>query len=107
MIYPTSGISIFAHILVITAVKAKNFLGLKTTKKNSPPNKYFLFANKVLVSLTVAIIIESISFLVVGSSVAVIEVGFFSPKSNYNIMKNAYSSIINNTSVNLSYIRNK
>jgi len=103
MIYPTSGISIFAHVLVITATKAKNFLGFEASKMENLVPKKSSFLNKVFVSLTVAIIIESISFLVIGSSIAVIDIGFFSPKSNYNIIKNVYSSLINNQSVNLSY----
>jgi len=95
MIYPTSGISIFAHILVITTVKAKNFLGIKLRKKNHN-NKQIKFLRKIFVSFAIAAIMESILFLVVGSSIAIIDIGIISDKSNFNIIKNALHSVEKN-----------
>ena len=105
MIYPTSGISILAHVIVIATTKARNFLGFETRNNNNAVPRKNSLINKIFVSLSVAIIIESISVLVIGSSIAALDAGLFSKNSNYNIIKNAYSSLIHNQSVNLSYIK--
>lgn len=89
MIYPTFGISIFAHMLVVTAVKVKNFLGFKPNKKNNLHKKPGTIS-KIFVSLTIAAIVESVFFLVVGSSVALVDVGVRSNNSNFNIIKSVY-----------------
>ncbi len=86
MIYPTSGISIFAHLFVLTVGKTKSFLGIKTNKEKNIKDKNSVL-NKTLVSFMVAAIIESVFFLVIGSSIVVADVGFLSDKSNIKIIE--------------------
>ena len=92
MIYPSLGISIFTHMVVIGTVKVKSFLGIRPNKKmsrNATEKKEGVF-KKVFVSLTIAAIMESIFLLVIGSSVAVVYFGIMSNNSNFNIIKNDF-----------------
>ena len=88
MIYPSIGISLFAHMIIVGIAKVNNFAGFVKKKVKSAGPIKMTFAKKVLLALSLAVIIESISILVVGSSVAAIDAGFISSKSNINIVEN-------------------
>ena len=84
MVYPTSGISIFAHIFIIATTKAKNFLGIKLNKKNHKNNSLY----RIFSSFIIAFIIESIFLMVIISSATAVDVGILGGKSNLNMIKN-------------------
>ena len=94
MIYPSLGISIIAHLFVITTVKVKNFLGFKTNKKSSLNNGNSLF-KKMFQSFVIAFVVESIFLLVIVSSIVVADVGILSANSNLNIIKSVYHDFEN------------
>jgi len=95
MIYPSFGISIFAHLFVILTVKIKNFFSFgknkETLYKKEFINKKNVYKN-IFASLAIAAIIETVSFLVIGSSIAAAYVGAISDKSNLNVIESVIHS---------------
>lgn len=88
MIYPNLGISIFAHMFVIGAVKLKKRFHIPFSHKKNISLRT-AFWRKIMLSLGVALIIETIMFMVIGSSIMILSVGISSEKSNYNMAKKA------------------
>ena len=92
MIYPTLGVSMLAHMAIVGAGKVNGFTGF--TKKFSirPGNKNKISAiNKIFLSLLIAVIIEFVMLLVIGSSMLAIYVGATSKNSNINIIRRMYA----------------
>jgi hypothetical protein len=105
MIYPSFGVSIFAHMAIVAVGKTKNFLGFKKNHKNTTATAIRTnVIEKIFLSFFIAAIIEIVLFFVVGSSLLAIYVGATSSKSNFNIIKNIYEhetkSITQKCSVN-------
>lgn len=89
MIYPTIGISMFIHIIVIMVAKTKNFLGFSVVKKKKPRNN---FLSKIFLSLFIAVTVETVLFTTLTLSFFAIDIGITSNNSNYHIIKNAFQN---------------
>ena len=95
MIYPAIGISMFTHIVIIGAVKTKEFFnkirGLAAPKKKVLKKPGLI--QKVLLSFLIAATIETVALITIISSVAAFDAAVTSKNSNYHLLINAYSAV--------------
>lgn len=90
------GVSLSFHIIIIIAVKAKNFLIFAFGGRARPRQKNKI-SNRAFTSMAIAVITEFVAVLVIVSSLAVLSAGITSNRSNYKIIKNAFNEIESNT----------
>lgn len=92
MIYPSLGISILAHIIIIVAVKTKSFLGFKESRKNARMRKGIL--SRIFVSFAIAAVIEFVLFFVILSSIVIVDAGVKNHGSNIKTIQSAVNDMI-------------
>lgn len=91
MIYPTIGISMFAHIAIVTAEKIKSFAGFRK-KDFSVAQKARKegITKKIFLSFCIALIIEVVMISAIGTSFFAIYLGITGNRSNISEMENIY-----------------
>jgi hypothetical protein len=107
MIYPNFGVSTFAHMAIVAVGKVNSLVGFRKNKNELKQG----VIKKIFLSLFIAVILESVLFFVVGSSVLAVYVGIKSGRSNLNVIEKFYKTEIQNVtnkcfSNNVCYLKN-
>ena len=75
-------------MIIVVAGKVGNAFGFIKSKTEKLPFSKISTGKKVMLALGLSVIIESVFFLVIGSSIAAVDAGFLSDKSNFSVVEN-------------------